>query len=201
MAWGQGWLRCFSINYSAPAHTVHQSPAPPLPGPRVSFWWSTGDGQFTNTQTQGCKYLRVRVIVALDRCQDDMSWGQDISSGPRLISSSSPVPHASAVSLSRIPRNLFMTKVSKMTRKSWLERHLFSICFGYCLIICDVGHVEAVVLRGPRDLVGSRGCEARLLPAFVSISDTTSRNIFPTTKQRNNSVSIDFRWAERWRHW
>ena len=200
MAWGQGWLRCFSINYSAPAHTVHQSPAPPLPGPRVSFWWSTGDGQFTNTQTQSCKYLRVRVIVAPDRCQDDMSWGQDISSGPRLISSSSPVQHVSAVwvSLSRIPRNFFMTKAKLLIM---IGASFISICFGCCLIICDVGHVEAVVLRGPRDLVGSRGCEAGLLPAFVSISDTTSQNIFPTTKQRNNSVSIDFRWAERWRHW
>ena len=32
-----GVTKMFSINYSAPAHTVHQSPAPPLPGPRVSF--------------------------------------------------------------------------------------------------------------------------------------------------------------------
>ena len=64
--------------------------------------------------------------------------------------------------------------------------------------MCNVGHVGAVVWRGPRERQagGEQEGEAGLMPAFVSISDKTSQNTFPTTQQqRNNSVSIDVRWA------
>ena len=163
----------------------------------VHWRWSI----YKHSDTKSCKYLRVRAIVVPDRCQDDMSWGQD-TPGPARPHIASFPPHllcsvSVSVSLSHILGNLYMTKYN--TDWLWLKSHLFlDILFWCCLIICNVGHVGAVVWRGPRERQagGERWGEARLMPAFVSISDTTSQNTFaPPQQQRNNSVSIDFRWA------
>ena len=206
VAWGQGpgvtkmlLNQLFSCWPHSTLHTVHQTLVPSLPGPRVSFWWSTGDGQFTNTQARSCKYLRVRAIVVPDRCQDDMSWGQecqDTSAGPGPTS-----PHFLLISCvacqCQCLCRAFLEICTWQNHNDWpwLDLHHSQFYFGYCLIICDVGHVGAVMWRGPREQVWGAAGEAGLMPAFVSISDKTSQNTWPTKQWRNNSVSIDFRWA------
>ena len=192
VAWGQGpgvtkmlLNQLFSCWPHSTLHTVHQTPVPSLPGPRVSFWWSTGDGQFTNTQARSCKYLRVRAIVVPDRCQDDMSWGQecqDTSAGPGPTS-----PHFLLISCvacqCQCLCRAFLEICTWQNHNDWpwLDLHHSQFYFGYCLIICDVGHVGAVMWRGPREQVWGAAGEAGLMPAFVSISDTKSQNTLPTT--------------------
>ena len=93
-----------------------------------------------------------------------------------------------SVSLSLIPRNLNMTISGLPPLLKWLITDgnwlLFSIYSRYCLVICNVGHVGAVRLRGPWERlrrVMKKGRGPENYTTFVSIPDTTTPTISPQT--------------------
>lgn len=115
----------------------------------VHWRWSI----YRHTRPRSCKYLRVRAIVVPDRCQDDMSWGQDTLH--RLISFSSPVWRVSVSVFVAHSWKSLHDKIIILTGHDWkvICSQFYSRC---CLIICDVGHVGGVV-KGPQGALVGRG--------------------------------------------